>query len=493
MRATCCLRAALLVGLVARDRARRLCRGGRGGPLAAVPGRGSDRGLARGRGPRGLVAHGTRGLDGGDPGPRLVVARGLGRHGVRDLGGQPRGRSRSPPRASTATTTSPSCRPRGCPTTRSCGGCAPATTRPPRKRATTCGGWSTASTRPRAGCAGRPRSTGASPSAGATARTPTPRRRRPPTASGSTWPWATSASSPTRWTASRCGPGAPSRARPISTSAPHPRRWCTTGRVYVLNDNMEASFLAALDAQIGARALAHPARLQEVAWCSRASPRPSSGRTSGRTEIVTLAPQAVVSYDLEGRELWRFTGTSMVAAPTPVAEGDLLFVGSGSPSENVRPLVAIRAGAKGDISLKGNDQRNEWVAWYQERGGPYITSPLVYGSRVYVLFDQGFFGAYDAATRQAALQGPLPGGHAHLLRLALGPRRQDLLPERGRRDLGGGGGRHLQGRGSQPHGRDEPRHPRPGPRQPVPAHEHPALPHSLLSRPAGGRGPAPGC
>ena len=169
------------------------------------------------------------------------------------------------------------------------------------------------------------------------------------------------------------------------------------GRVFVLNDNMEASFLAALDARTG-RELWRTPRDFKKSMVQSSFTTPFVWKNKGRTEIVTLCPQAVVSYDLQGQELWRLTGTSMVAAPTPVAEGDLLFVGSGSPSENVRPLVAIRAGARGDISLKGDEQRNEWVAWYQERGGPYITSPLVYGSRVYVLFDQGFFGAYDAAT-----------------------------------------------------------------------------------------------
>jgi outer membrane protein assembly factor BamB len=117
-----------------------------------------------------------------------------------------------------------------------------------------------------------------------------------------------------------------------------------------------------------------------------------------------------VSYDLERRELWRFSGSSMVGAPTPVAEGDLLFVGSGSPSENVRPLLAVKAGARGDISLAGTATHNDFVAWYQERGGSYITSPLVYGSRVYVLYDQGFFGAYDAATGKQLYKVRFPDG-----------------------------------------------------------------------------------
>jgi hypothetical protein len=92
-------------------------------------------------------------------------------------------------------------------------------------------------------------------------------------------------------------------------------------------------------------------------------------KNSRRTEIVTVAPQAIVSYDLEGRELWRYRGSSMVAAPTPVADGDLLFVGCGSPSENVRPLLAIRVGPWA-TSAQDNATSNAGVAWFQERGGP---------------------------------------------------------------------------------------------------------------------------
>jgi outer membrane protein assembly factor BamB len=181
------------------------------------------------------------------------------------------------------------------------------------------------------------------------------------------------------------------------------------GRVIVLNDNMEESFLAALDAKTG-RELWRTRREFGKAMMRSSFMTPLVWKNSHRTEIVTLGPQTVVSYDLEGRELWRYSGTSMVGAPTPVADGDLLFVGSGSPSENVRPLLAIKAGARGDISLAGNATQDEFVAWYQERGGPYITSPLVYGKRVYVLYDQGFLGAYDAATGKVLYKVRFPDG-----------------------------------------------------------------------------------
>jgi hypothetical protein len=101
---------------------------------------------------------------------------------------------------------------------------------------------------------------------------------------------------------------------------------------------------------------------------------------------------------------------SMVAAPTPVATPELLIVGSGSPSENVRPLVAFRPGAKGDVSLAAGESTNAIVAWRHERGGSYITSPLVHGGRVYVLYDKGFFAAFDLRTGRELYKVRFPEG-----------------------------------------------------------------------------------
>jgi outer membrane protein assembly factor BamB len=181
------------------------------------------------------------------------------------------------------------------------------------------------------------------------------------------------------------------------------------GRVFVLNDNEADSYLLALDAASGKELWRAKRDFGEVPVRSGFS-TPLLWRNARRAELVTLGPRAVVSYDLEGRELWRFAGTSALSAPTPVTAGELLLVGSGSPSENVRPLVAIRPGAAGDISLREAERSNAHVAWYQERGGPYITSPLVLGSRVYVLYDKGFFGAFDLASGRELYKVRFPEG-----------------------------------------------------------------------------------
>ncbi|HSR69713.1 MAG TPA: PQQ-binding-like beta-propeller repeat protein [Acidobacteriota bacterium] len=166
------------------------------------------------------------------------------------------------------------------------------------------------------------------------------------------------------------------------------------GRVYILHDTQDGGFLAAVEAETGKvawqveRTIEHP--MIRSGWST-----PFIWENSRRTEIVTLGTQVIISYDLKGNELWRMKGSSVVAAPTPIADGDLLFVGSGSPSENIRPLFAIRAGASGDITLQGEETSSEFVAWADPRGGSYITSPIAYKGRVFVLYDKGFFAAYD--------------------------------------------------------------------------------------------------
>jgi outer membrane protein assembly factor BamB len=183
------------------------------------------------------------------------------------------------------------------------------------------------------------------------------------------------------------------------------------GKVLILNDTQGESFLAAIDAETG----------EEVWMIERRNDNPlvRSGfstpfiwRHAQRTEIVALGPQKVVSYDAHGEELWRLHGTSMVAAPTPVQEGGRLFVGSGSPSEDIRPIWAIDAGARGNITPREEAPRDEHIAWYEPRGGSYITSPVAVAGRLYVLYDRGFFAAYDAATGERIYRARFGrGGH----------------------------------------------------------------------------------
>jgi outer membrane protein assembly factor BamB len=179
-------------------------------------------------------------------------------------------------------------------------------------------------------------------------------------------------------------------------------------RVYQLHDNDGQSFLAALDATTGKE-------LWTVKRTDRASRMTSGWATpfvwanGMRTEIVTIGRGFVISYDTEGRELWRTTGM-MQATPSPVAGNGLLYAGSGSQGEANRPLVAFRPGARGDVSLPEGETSSEFVAWRLPRFSGYTPSPLVHGGRLYAINDNGVLQVADARTGSEIYKVRVGGG-----------------------------------------------------------------------------------
>ncbi len=180
------------------------------------------------------------------------------------------------------------------------------------------------------------------------------------------------------------------------------------GRVYQLHDNDGESFLAAMDAKSGKElwsvkrtGLAGP---MKSGWAT-----PFIWETPGRTEIVTIGHGHVISYDPAGRELWRMRGMTQ-ATPSPVAGEGLLFVGSGSQGEANRPLVAVRPGATGDISLTATQDANEFVAWRQPRFSGYTPSPLVYRGRVYAINDNGILQVANVKSGAEIFKARVGGG-----------------------------------------------------------------------------------
>ena len=179
------------------------------------------------------------------------------------------------------------------------------------------------------------------------------------------------------------------------------------GRVFLLHDNEGESFLASLDAKTG-KPIWSVKRTGNEGRASGWS-TPYVWKSGARTEIVTLGRGQVVSYDLEGRELWRLKGITQ-AQPTPVAANGLLYVATGSQGETGRPLFAIRAGASGDISLRPDETSNAFVAWYQPRFSGYTPSPLVYRDRVYVVNNNGVLQVADAKTGVEVFKARVGGG-----------------------------------------------------------------------------------
>jgi outer membrane protein assembly factor BamB len=178
------------------------------------------------------------------------------------------------------------------------------------------------------------------------------------------------------------------------------------GVLYVINDNDDRSYLAALNAASG-ETLWESAREDEKSnWST-----PFVWRNRDRTEIVTTGTGKVRSYDLKGNVLWTLGGLSSITVPVPFAAEGLLYLCSGYVGDAKRPLFAIKPGASGDISLADDEQHsNEFIAWSDPKAAPYMPTPVLHDGRLYVLLDRGMVSCFDAATgRQHYDRERLPG------------------------------------------------------------------------------------
>ncbi len=181
--------------------------------------------------------------------------------------------------------------------------------------------------------------------------------------------------------------------------------------VFVLNDNEDQGFIAAFDKRTG-KELWRTARdvgdRRKTGWAT-----PFVWENTLRTELVTVGPGAVISYDLDGRELWRMKRLAVVTIQSPFAWNGRLFVTSGSSGGQNKPIAAIRPGGSGDITPPESLNKNDHVVWYNRlAGGTYLPTPLIYDRALYVLYAKGIFARYDVDTGERVFRARIAPGAA---------------------------------------------------------------------------------
>jgi outer membrane protein assembly factor BamB len=165
-------------------------------------------------------------------------------------------------------------------------------------------------------------------------------------------------------------------------------------RLIVQCDNEKESFLLALDKRTGDEVW-RVARDEKSNWST-----PFVWKNKTRTELVTAGGKKMRAYNpADGHMLWELSNLRGRCSATPVSTDELLYVGVGGGGGGAGPLVAIRAGAAGDITLERGKTSSEGIAWSVLRAGPPMASPLVYQDYLYILEQRGgIVGCYDAKT-----------------------------------------------------------------------------------------------
>lgn len=173
--------------------------------------------------------------------------------------------------------------------------------------------------------------------------------------------------------------------------------------VIVQCDVQGQSFVAALDLATGKDVWRTP-REEEPTWCT---PTVHDAAAGGRAQVITNGYDHIGGYDLAtGAEIWKTSGGGDVPVPTPVVDGDLIYLTSSHGP--ARPIRAVRVTAEG--TLGDDPATSPHLAWHLPRSGVYMQTPLAYRGLLYCCSDAGVLGCYDALTGEELYRERLGSG-----------------------------------------------------------------------------------
>lgn len=130
---------------------------------------------------------------------------------------------------------------------------------------------------------------------------------------------------------------------------------------------------------------------------------PLAIEVGGRTQIISPGSDVVAAYDpAGGKEIWRVRYSGYSVIPRPVFGHGLLFICTGYD----RPgMLAIRADGKGDVT-------DTHVVWKTSKAAPHAPSPLLIGTELYTVADNGLACCRDARTGAIHWQERLGGSYS---------------------------------------------------------------------------------
>jgi outer membrane protein assembly factor BamB len=154
------------------------------------------------------------------------------------------------------------------------------------------------------------------------------------------------------------------------------------------------SYVVAFDAETGGTIWHKQRKTDAEKECPDAYTTPVLSTHHGRTELIISGADYVTAHDpATGEEVWRSGGLNPEkrgnyrVVASPVAVNGMIY----APTR-VRPLLAIRAGGKGDVT----ESHRAWS--YTDAGAPDVPTPVCDGKHLYLVADNGLVTCLDAAS-----------------------------------------------------------------------------------------------
>ena len=169
------------------------------------------------------------------------------------------------------------------------------------------------------------------------------------------------------------------------------------GKVILQVDIHEGPYLAAWDLETG-----KPLWKTERPDVAPSWSTPAIWSTPKGEELVVNA-SVIRGYSPEtGKELWSLGPTSVQVVAAPIVGTRDVYVSSGYPP--ARPIYAVRPGIRGKHEIDSDADAEGVLSWYQERGGAYMPTPILYRGLLYVVHHNGRIVAHDARTGDKVMQ-----------------------------------------------------------------------------------------
>ena len=117
-----------------------------------------------------------------------------------------------------------------------------------------------------------------------------------------------------------------------------------------------------------------------------------------REQLITVSDPFVISYHPDdGKEWWRFEGTTGDCGPSPIFHGGLVVAGG----EYSYYMYGIRADGEGDVT-------KTHLAWELEEGLPDTCSPLAFDNRLILLSPSAVMTCYNLETGEKLWEHEFP-------------------------------------------------------------------------------------
>ncbi len=144
--------------------------------------------------------------------------------------------------------------------------------------------------------------------------------------------------------------------------------------------------------------------------CERSWGTPLIHTSANSTQVVINGWPWIVSYDFEsGDERWRIRGGGDNPVPTPFVANDRFYITNSHGGKS--PIYAIRTDAQGSIGETEDSSTDpNPIVWKTDRGGSYMSTPIVVGEYLYLGDTSGVFRCFDAVTGDKIYEERLDGG-----------------------------------------------------------------------------------